>query len=53
MPPWYTAFESWLTSHGWPALMLGSAIIVGVTLFLAATGRGVALAAWLTYLFMP
>lgn len=52
-PSWYHGAERWLLAHGWPVLLIAAAIVIGVTAWLIVTKQAVALAGWLTYLYMP
>lgn len=52
LPSWYQAAERFLEPSRGLMLLLVLAI-VAITLWLAWRGSNVALAIWLTYLFMP
>ena len=51
-PAWYAATERAL-APAWPVMLGLALVVVAVTVFLVATRNRLALAAWLTYLYMP
>ena len=51
-PSWYRWSEEHLEPF-WPLMILLSAIVIGITLYLIAARKRTFLAAWLTYLFAP
>ena len=56
-PPWYTASESFLLSHGRGAILLVLAIVIAVSVFyFVRVYKGKSLipaATWTTYVLMP